>query len=117
MLSNYTTVISTSIHSSLLVCEVGLVSSYSYATMLIPSMLHYFPILWYLSVVEKTAWTVLRGCWYEVIGEKWYPLLLADYESIETEHCQKKWREKVHLILLVLKLHMYTVYMSRTSLS
>jgi hypothetical protein len=30
-----------------------------------------------------------------VIGDKWYPLLKADYDGIEEEHCKKKWREKV----------------------
>lgn len=49
----------------------------------------------FLCAVEKGPWAVLRGCWFEVIGEKWYPLAAADYEAIETEHCQRKWREKV----------------------
>ena len=48
-----------------------------------------------LPVGDKNAWPVLRGYWFEVIGDKWYPLLVADYETIEKAHCERKWREKV----------------------
>ena len=44
---------------------------------------------------DKGPWTLLRGYWFEVVGEKWYPLVVAEYDVIEIEHCQKKWREKV----------------------
>ena len=48
-----------------------------------------------IPVVDKNPWPVLRGYWFEVIGDKWYPLLVTDYKTIEEEHCQRKWREKV----------------------
>ena len=37
----------------------------------------------------------MRACWFEVIGDKWYPFTEADYATIEKEHVERKWREKV----------------------
>ena len=37
----------------------------------------------------------MRGMWFEVVGEKWYPFMEGDYSTIEAEHCQRKWRETV----------------------
>lgn len=37
----------------------------------------------------------MRAMWFEVVGDKWYPFLEADYTTIEAEHCQRKWRETV----------------------
>ena len=37
----------------------------------------------------------MRGCWFEVCGEKWYPLDEKDHCLIEEEHVDEKWREQV----------------------
>ena len=48
---------------------------------------------------DKDPWKVLRGCWFEVVGEKWYPFMEADYCTIEEEHVKKKWRETVSSLI------------------
>ena len=58
--------------------------------------------------LDKEKWKVLRGYWFEVAADNWYPFSEADYAMIEQEHCNKKWREKVshvtirsyHIIIL-----------------
>ena len=37
----------------------------------------------------------MRGCWFEVCGEKWYPLDEKEHCLIEEEHVNEKWREQV----------------------
>ena len=46
-------------------------------------------------LLGKEAWKVLRGCWFEVCGEKWYPLDEKEHCLIEEEHVNEKWREQV----------------------
>ncbi len=36
---------------------------------------------------------MLRGCWFEVLGDKWYPILEVEHSLIETAHID--WLEKV----------------------
>lgn len=45
--------------------------------------------------VDIRDWGVLRGYWYEVIGEKWYPILEEEYRQIEAAHLDLEWRGKV----------------------
>ena len=44
---------------------------------------------------DKTGWPVLRGGWFEVSNDKWYPLPEDEYTAVEEEHVARKWREKV----------------------
>ena len=46
-------------------------------------------------LLGKEAWKVMRGCWFEVCGEKWYPLDEKEHCLIEEEHMNEKWREQV----------------------
>lgn len=46
------------------------------------------------------SWKVLRGTWFEVSGEKWYPLEEQDSVRIEKEHCRMSWRNRVSLTIL-----------------
>ena len=45
--------------------------------------------------VVKEEWKVLRGIWYEIVGDKWYPFVEADCERIEEQHFNMSWRLKV----------------------
>ena len=40
--------------------------------------------------VVKEKWKVLRGCWFEVVGDKWYPFMEPDYAIIEEEHVREE---------------------------
>ncbi|XP_064389425.1 phospholipase DDHD1-like isoform X1 [Halichondria panicea] len=45
---------------------------------------------------EMEEWPVLRGCWFEVSGDKkWYPVPEAEHQLIENAHMDRQWREKV----------------------
>ena len=46
-------------------------------------------------VVEKDAFKILRGTWFEVQGDKWYPLEETEALSIEKKHCDPEWRTMV----------------------
>ena len=46
----------------------------------------------------KDPWKVLRGYWFEVSGDKWYPLEERDYTRIEEEHRSRKWRLRVRIV-------------------
>ena len=50
------------------------------------------PSFWLLG---KEAWRIMRGCWFEVCGEKWYPLDEKEHCLIEEEHVDEKWRKQV----------------------
>lgn len=39
--------------------------------------------------------TMLRGTWFEVQGDKWYPFEEEEAKSIEKNHCSPELREKV----------------------
>ena len=43
----------------------------------------------------KEEWKVLRGSWFQVVGDKWYPFMEEDSTMIEEEHMNKDWREAV----------------------
>ena len=43
----------------------------------------------------KEPWLVLRGCWFEVSGDKWYPVEEKDHCLIEEQHVDRRWRERV----------------------
>ena len=52
----------------------------------------------YCNLIGRTAmgaWPILRGCWFEVLGDKWYPILEVEHLLIEAAHTDKTWREKV----------------------
>ncbi len=52
-----------------------------------------------LIIIEMEEWSVLRGCWFEVISDKWYPVPETEHQHIEGAHMDRQWREKViHLI-------------------
>ena len=38
---------------------------------------------------------MLRGCWFEVSGDKWWPFQEEDYARIEEEHLKMDWRRMV----------------------
>ena len=38
---------------------------------------------------------ILRGTWFEVSSEKWYPLEELDSILVEKEHCRMSWRNRV----------------------
>ena len=46
-------------------------------------------------LLGKEPWRVLRGCWFEVLGDKWYPVEEKDHCLIEEQHVDRKWRERV----------------------
>lgn len=43
----------------------------------------------------KEPWLVLRGCWFEVSGDKWYPVEEKDHCLIDEQHVDRRWRERV----------------------
>lgn len=47
------------------------------------------PIYW-----TDKPWRIMRGTWFEVCGEKWYPLEEQDSSRVELEHCRPGWRNK-----------------------
>ena len=51
-------------------------------------------------------WPVLRGCWFEVSGDKkWYPVPEAEHQLIENAHMDRQWREKVKQLIRTLIFH------------
>jgi len=38
---------------------------------------------------------LLRGEWFEVISDKWYPIEEDEAKQIEAAHCSTAWRLKV----------------------
>lgn len=48
-----------------------------------------------MASLGKEPWKILRGVWFEVTGEKWYPIEETEGARIEHEHRQRPWREKV----------------------
>jgi len=63
---------------------------------------HYIPK--YHEVAQFVTWLshgiggtikLLRGEWFEVISDKWYPIEEDEAKQIEAAHCSTAWRLKV----------------------
>ena len=48
-----------------------------------------------LASIAADHFTMLRGTWFEVQGDKWYPFEEAEALSIEKKHCGPEMRDKV----------------------
>ena len=43
----------------------------------------------------SNPWPVIRGSWFEISGDSWYPLSEHEADIIEEAHTRKDWRERV----------------------
>lgn len=44
---------------------------------------------------KESTFKILRGTWFEVQGDKWYPLEETEALSIEKKHCDSEWSTMV----------------------
>ena len=51
-------------------------------------------VITYVYPIGK-PWKVIRGTWFEVVGDRWIPIPTKEAEQLEEAHCSKFWREKV----------------------
>ena len=63
--------------------------------LLVACMLSSLPLPPLLHETGKDPWKIMRGTWFEVSGDKWYPLEEQESMRIEMEHCRMSWRNRV----------------------